>query len=202
MPRIAIFAYGSLIEEPGEEICPLIRNRIRAVSTPFRIEFARSSKTRCHAPTLIPVDHGGSSVNGVLLVLDSRVALPVAKSLLWRRETRREFSGEQYTRPSNPGRNHVLVECIENFRDFDAVLYTKICSNITKLDPDHLADLAISSARGKAGASRKDGISYLASVKRQGIATPLLPSYLAAILQKTQARDLDEAYTRIREGFA
>lgn len=88
MARIAILAFGSLIDEPGKEIGPLIRERIDGVRTPFPIEFARSSSTRGGAPTLIPVDVDGARVNGFLFVLDSAVSLAEAKTLLWRRETR------------------------------------------------------------------------------------------------------------------
>ena len=202
MVRIAIVAFGSLIEDPGEEIGPLISDRIKGVRTPFSIEFARSSQKRCGAPTLIPVDGGGSPVNAELLVLDAVVGLKDAKSLVWRRETRKESSGKQYSRPANPGPNHVLVDSIQDFRGFDVALYTKIAANIAELNADHLADLAISSARGKAGGDGKDGISYLASVIRKEITTPLLPGYKAAILRKTRAADLDEALARIREGLA
>ena len=125
-----------------------------------------------------------------------------AKSLVWRRETRKESSGKQYPRRANPGPNHVLVDSIQDFHGFDVALYTKIAVNIAELNADHLADLAISSARGKAGDDGKDGISYLASVIRKEITTPLLPRYKAAILRKTRAADLDEALARIREGLA
>ena len=202
MARITILAFGSLIDDPGEEISPLISDRIKGVRTPFSIEFARSSSKRCGAPTLIPVDDGGSSVNAVLLVLDPAVGVGEAKSLLWRRETRKESSGERYARPANPGPKHVLVECIQDFHGFDVALYTKIGTNIAELNADHLADLAIRSARAKAGADGKDGISYLASVIRQGITTPLLPRYKTAILRKVGAGDLNEAHARVREGLA
>ena len=102
MARIAILAFGSLIEDPGKEIGALISDRIEGVATPFSIEFARSSGTRCGAPTLIPVDDGGSSVKAVLLVLDSAVGLQQAETLLWRRETRNEFSKSKYSRPHRP----------------------------------------------------------------------------------------------------
>ena len=62
MARIGILAFGSLIDEPGKVIGPLIRERISGIPTPFSIEFARSSSTRSGAPTLIPVDIGGSPV--------------------------------------------------------------------------------------------------------------------------------------------
>ena len=141
-------------------------------------------------------------MNGVLLVLDSTISLAEAKTLLWRRETRTEYSDKQYSRPVNPTQKQVIVECTENFEGCDVVLYTKIGRNIEKLNADHLADLAIKSARGKAGADGKDGISYLQNAFDQGIRTPLLPAYKAAILRKTGARDLKEALARIRKGRA
>jgi hypothetical protein len=47
-----------------------------------------------------------------------------------------------------------------------------------------------------------DGISYLISVKKQGIHTPLMPAYEAAILQKAKAQTLEEAYDKVRCGDA
>ena len=201
MARIAILAFGSLIEDPGMEFHPRIRERIEGIKTPFSIEFARSSSSRGGGPTLVPVDDGGSPVNAVLLALNPAVGISEAKDLLWRRETRNESSGRRYVRPANPGERHVLVECLEDFRGFDFVLYTMIAANIKMLTADRLAEMAICSARSEAGANRNDGISYLASVLRQGITTPLTPGYEAAILRKTGAGDLDEAHAKIRRGL-
>ena len=105
-------------------------------------------------------------------------------------------------RPTDPGPNHVLVECKGGFHGFDVVLYTKIDGNIDPLTADYLAELAICSARDEAGANGKDGIRYLASAMRQGITTPLTHAYEATILRETGAASLDEAHTRIREGLA
>ena len=202
MPRIAILAFGSLIEEPGQELGPRVRGRVEGVPTPFSIEFARKSRNRGFGPTLVPVDEGGSSVNAVLLELDPEVGLNEAKDLLWRREIGNESSAECYKRPADPGPNQILVECIEDFHDFDFALYTRIGRNIKTLTPDHLAELAIRSARGEAGANGTDGINYLASAMRQGITTPLTLRYKAAILRDTEAASLAEAHTKIREGLA
>ena len=202
MARIAILAFGSLIEDPGEEISSVECRRVEGVRTPFSIEFARSSDSRDGAPTLVPVDVGGSQVNAVLLVLDDEVALDDAKNLLWRRETRQKPSSpKRYSHPQNPGDNQVVVESLRSFHGCDVVLYTRISANIEPLTEDRLADLPINSARSDAGAAGKDGISYLASVIRQGIRTPLLPRYKAAILRRTETRDLEEAHVRIREGL-
>ena len=84
----------------------------------------------------------------------------------------------------------------------ETVLFTKIEANIKKPTPEHLADLAICSARRKAGAKHRDGISYLISVKKQGTQTPLMQDYEAAILQKATAQTLDDAYDKIRTADA
>lgn len=150
MSTVGILAYGSLIEEPGKEIEPRIIRRINDIETPFPIEFARSSKSRGGAPTLIPIENG-AQVIAVILVLEQSVSVSDAKDLIWRRETRNEDTNEKYSPPSNPGPNHVMVEEISSLGGIDNVLYTKIGSNIKLLTPEHLADLAICSARGKAG---------------------------------------------------
>ena len=82
--------------------------------------------------------------------------------------------------------------------DFGTVLFTKIGSNIEDPTPDHLAELAIRSARREAGAKGDDGISYLASVIARDVATPLLPGYRDAILRKIGAQDLEEAHRLAR----
>ncbi len=199
---VAILAYGSLICDPGKKLQPLIRRRIEGIQTPFSLEFARSSRTRDGGPTLVPVKDGGSPVKGVVLVLDSSVERARAEDLLWRRETGNEAPRKRYRRPSKPGADTVLIECVENLAGVELVLFTKIGSNIKKLTPEHLADLAICSARREAGAKRTDGISYLALAIKHGVKTPLLPEYRAAILRKTEAGNLEEAHDKIRSGAA
>lgn len=200
MSRIGILAYGSLIDDPGKELVPFICERIADIKTPFSIEFARSSNSRDGAPTLIPVEDGGAQVKGVILVLDSEVGLQKAEDLLWRKETRNECSDKHYNRPAEPNANSVVIEHIENLANVDKVLFTKIGANIENRNPDYLADLAICSARREAGNKHMDGISYLMSIKKQRIRTPLMPDYEAAILRKTKAQTLDEAYYRIISG--
>lgn len=79
MSKVGILAYGSLIEEPGKEIEPLICERRDRIETPFSIEFARSSSTRDGAPTVVPVETGGSPVDATILVLDVGVRLEKRK---------------------------------------------------------------------------------------------------------------------------
>ncbi|WP_029914773.1 hypothetical protein [Pelobacter seleniigenes] len=201
MSRVGILAYGSLIEDPGKEIVPLICERKEGIETPFSIEFARSSSTRDGAPTVVPVEIGGGRVHATILVLDAGVDLKTAQDLLWRRETRNESTNKHYALPSKPNPNRMVVEKLNNFAGLDVVLYTKLGANITDPNAAKLADLAIKSAKAEAGRSGKDGISYLLSVKRQGISTPLMQGYENEILQKTGTSSLVDALSRCREGY-
>jgi len=201
MSTVGILAYGSLIEDPGKEIKPLIIEWVNDIETPFPVEFARSSKSRGGAPTLIPIE-GGNLVKAVILVLEQSVSVSDAKDFIWRRETRNEDTKKKYDPPLNPGPNHIIVEELSSLGGIDNILYTKIGSNIKLLTPDHLADLAICSARGHAGEKMKDGINYLLSVKRQKIVTPLSDEYEKSILKKTGTSSLEEAFTCICNGYA
>lgn len=111
MNKIGILAYGSLIQDPGAEIDPLIVHRI-PVLTPFPVEFGRWSRIRGDSATLVP-HASGIPVTAEILVLHDDVSLEDARDRLWRRETRREGTGEKYGRGNTP--NSVLVEALENF---------------------------------------------------------------------------------------
>ncbi len=199
MNRIGILAYGSLIEEPGKEIDPLICERKEEIETPFSIEFARSSSTRDGAPTVVPVENGGGHVKATILILDAGVNLERAQDLLWRRETRNEFTDKHYTPSSEPNPNRMVVERLDDFAGLDVVLYTKLGANIADPNATQLADLAIKSVNATSGKNGKDGISYLLSVKRQGISTPLIHGYESEILRKTGTSTLEDALSRCRE---
>jgi len=192
--QIGILAYGSLIEDPGSEIKPLIEKRITDVKTPFKIEFARTSSSRDGAPTLV-LDDNGSSVNGQILVLKDSITLKEAKDILWRRETRRKIGN--YQEPDNPSPNKVIVEVLDNYKDIDYVLYTKIGANIENPTAEILATLAIESAKKDAGKKGKDGISYLISVKNKGIITPLMEEYEKKILELLNVKTLEDARKKI-----
>jgi hypothetical protein len=194
MPKIGILAYGSLIDDPGREIQPLIVRFIEDVRTPFSIEFARSSATRDGAPTLVPISTGGSPVKAKILALGDHVSLETARNILWRRETGRVGPTQSYKPPDQPNENTVLVDDFAGLAGLDVVISARIGSNITPLTPDRLAKLAIGSARASAGAERRDGISYLMSAKLNGLATPLSADYEAAILRMTGAANLEEAW--------
>ncbi len=91
-----------------------------------------------------------------------------------------------------------LWRSLRNFDGLDVVLYAKLGANILDLSAMRLADLAIASAKAEAGKTGKDGISYLISVKRRGISTPLMPTYESEILRRTGASSLEEALARCR----
>ncbi len=67
--NLAIFAYGSLLSDPGEKIRHHIVARIRFPS-PWPVEYARRAKLRGDGPTLVLHETGGI-VEGRLLVLRS-----------------------------------------------------------------------------------------------------------------------------------
>lgn len=190
---VGILAYGSLIEDPGVEIEPLIQKKISSVTTPFQIEFARSSRTRGGAPTVVPVDEGGSPVSATILVLNDSISKERAEDLLWRRETRNEGSDKHYSRPTIPKLNTMVVESITSILELDSVLYTKLGSNIANLSEEKLASLAIDSAKSTNVEVGKDGISYLIDLKKQGIITPLMNGYEKAILSSLNVGSLEEA---------
>lgn len=202
MHHMGILAYGSLIEDPGQEILVAIARRIENVETPFRVEFAHSSRKRDGAPTLIPVKEGGSQVRAVILVLNENVKLEETESMLWRRETNRVRSLETYSHPDTPGPNTIIVERLHAFRGIETVLYTRIAENISPLTPERLAELAINSVRGRAGAQERDGISYLIVAKRNGIRTPLMEEYETEIMNAVPANTLEEARRVLRATFA
>lgn len=203
MDNIAILAYGSLIDDPGVELKPLIKDIIFDVNTPFKIEFARSSKTRHGAPTIVPVENIGLEVKGALLVLDEKIDLKTAKDLLWRRETRNENTDRYYQEPlpNKKYKNKIIIETLNNFYNFRYVIYAKIPANIDNPTPLKLAKLAINSVKSQIGLQKKDGINYLISLKKFGIKTELMDKYEEEILNLTKTSSLYEAYEKLIREF-
>ncbi len=189
---LGILAYGSLIDDPGEEISNRIVQRIDCV-TPFSVEFARMSKSRDNAPTLIPVEDGGMPVQAQVLLLDEKVSLTEAKNMLWRRETRTIDPTKIYRHNSQPGKNTVVIKILKNFYNIKTVLYTSIASNLGLITGDVLAKLAIDSFFEDAGNNGMDGIHYLLHAKENGIKTELSDEYENAILNATGTKNLEEA---------
>src|SRR5262245_2721976 len=74
MSSVGILAYGSLIEDPGQEIAAAKARIEPNVETPFKVEFARTSSTRAGAPTLVPVMTGGGHVPAQIIVLKNTIS--------------------------------------------------------------------------------------------------------------------------------
>lgn len=198
--KIGILAYGSLINNPGDEISSLEIKRIEC-TTPFRIEFARTSISRKGAPTLIPSEKLdiGKRVNGIIIVLKDETQLDTAKSIIWRREIHKVGDKREYLKPEKITNNSVLVEELVDFMGVETVLYTSIGSNIDEeITPKLLAKLAIDSFV-KDNKSGKDGISYLLDAKKNGIITELSLDYEKEILLATGTTDLQEAKEYLKD---
>lgn len=186
---VGILAYGSLITDPGDEIKAATSETKTSVTTPFRVEFARSSRERGGAPTLVPIEKGGACVEARIFV----VSLPEceATDILYRREINKVGTSKRYRRKDQIDVNTVQVERLTDFPGFDVVLYTKIAANIEPLTAQKLAGLAISSV--KKAETGRDGISYLIATKEHGIRTPLSGEYEAEILRQSCPRTLEGA---------
>jgi len=190
--KIGILAFGSLIQDPGKEIEPLIIDRLLCL-TPFKIEFGRVSSTRGNAPTLIPVKIGGSNVKATILILDDQINLQAAIDMLWRRETRTSDLTKSYIPKKHNNNNTVEVKKVENFEGIEQVIYTSIGSNIDEISPQKLADYAIQSILSPAGALHLDGVRYLKNVIKNGIITPLTKDFEKCILNYTHTDNIDDA---------
>src|SRR6266545_3317363 len=169
MSTIGILAYGSLIQDPGVEIQPLVTERI-PTQTPFPVEYARLSGIRGGAPTVVP-HSSGKPVRAEILVLHPSVSLPQAQALLWRRETRRMGTGKPYPAGNSP--NSVLVSDLPGFHGLDHVLYTDFpaAGKLDRPTANELATAAVASV-GKAPLDM-DGISYLMQLSESGVETAL-----------------------------
>ena len=197
MNKIGILAYGSLIDNPGEEIEPLIIERIKCI-TPFKVEYARTSSSRSGAPTLIPTNKIGKQVNATILVLENSTELNYAKSILWKRERHKVGENADYIEIKSPKVNQVVVKTINSFENVETVIYTSLGQNISgEINPEKLADLAIKSILDKAGATKKDGIRYLLSAKENNIETEFSNEYEKQILIKTETNTLEEAIKKM-----
>lgn len=173
--NLAIFAYGSLLSDPGEKIARHIITRVARLS-PWPIEYARRAKLRGDGPTLV-IHQSGGAVQGQLLVLDVRAKdIEVVEEWLWDREGR----------PPRDG-----IKRIE-WDGFKQVLYCDLAATLGEADlnPESLARFAIESVRRK---PERNAIRYLANNIAQGVITPLTNAYRDAVLRLTGAENLDQA---------
>ncbi|MBU4190074.1 MAG: hypothetical protein KJ886_03645 [Candidatus Thermoplasmatota archaeon] len=182
--RIGIFAYGSLINDAGSDITPHIVEKMDQDS-PKPVEHARSSSSRCGAPTLVFYDKG-SIVKGKILILDldnSEKNIEKVKEWLRKRE-------------GNTQPKYIKIMQMNNF---ETVLYCNIPPNVNQVISDKLSELAIESVKKcKAdGVPENNGIRYLIESINNNIITPLTKDYMNKILQKTNSSTLEEAEKKL-----
>lgn len=182
MNKIAIFAYGSLIEDPREPIKSHIFERIPHIS-PFKVEYARSSTTRGGGATLV-IYPGGGNVQGQILLLDLIYSEANLRLVMeWVR--RREKTKSEWIKYMRVG-------------DYNHVIYCDIASNIEP-NPQLLAEKSIESVRKckLKGEPDKNGIRYLIEKIKDGVITPLTEEYKNEILRLTKTKRLEEAEQKL-----
>ncbi len=194
--KVGILAYGSLIHDPGEELRSKIALRIRT-TTPFPVEYARLSRSRGGAPTVVPYDRG-DPVAAEILVMQDGVSFDEARGMLWRRETRRLDSSEHYR--EGVGVDSVLVREVTSDPCVERVLFTDFnpAGKIAGPEPAELAKRAIASVTQ--AAQGMDGITYLRDNIAAGIVTSLTEAYREAIQNHTSTSSLDDALRKVRQG--
>lgn len=210
MYKLGILAYGSLLKNTGHELEPHIMTRL-PIETPFEIEYARSSRGRAGAPTLVPVPEGkGSKVNAQILLLNEKVLYEDAYNMLYRREINRigAFHIIYNNQEQRKKGNGVIIEELKDYAGVSVVLYACLDVNIPEIinknipmeeKAKKLSHLAIESVNNETFRSKRDGIQYLADNISFGILTPLSDGYKDHILQETNASDLVEARLRVAE---
>ncbi|WP_394908083.1 hypothetical protein [uncultured Mesonia sp.] len=202
--KIGILAFGSLIDNPGEEIKEIEIERINC-KTPFKIEFARISSSRNKGPTLIPIQDNskGKKTNAQIIIIDHKTNMNEAKSILWRRECHITDKSKKFKDLTKPTSKNVMIEVLENFCNVEKVLYTYFLpqDEYNDLTPIKLADFAIESILSKAGKEKKDGIRYLLLAKKHGIRTQYSDDYEKQILLKTDTNSLEEAIEKLDKQF-
>lgn len=194
--KIGILAFGSLIDDPGDELQSVIDERKEGVITPFNIEYGRKSSKRGNAPTLIPVSTGGQKVKATLLILREELTLEEVKNRLYRRETNNVGTNWSYTERKNPTPNQLLIQEHTDINDVRVYLTANYGCNLAEITPDILADLAIESFKSNEVEKGRDGITYLKNNIDNKIITPLTEKYRNSILKKMKANSLEEIIER------
>lgn len=193
--ELGILAFGSLIRDPGALAPHIVDTRV--VTTPFPVEFARSSRSRGGAPTLAPVEGQGAPVQARVFVLAADITPLQAQTLLWQREIHQNDPSATYARPLHPGTNSVLVDALAPFDGLACVFYTRLHANLAEATPDDLARCALASVR--AARSAPDGISYLIDAIGDGIVTPKSAAYRERVLALSGQTSLEAAREWARE---
>lgn len=191
---IGILAYGSLLADPGEEIAAATVKRI-PVTTPFPIEYARSSRTRAGAPTLVPVPEGiGAPVQAQILLMRPDIDRDEVLDRLYRREINRVGDWDvTYDDAEQRAKNDaVVIEAFEDLAGVPTVFYATLKANIQAMlrkdlssdeKADVLAHLTIGSVTEETYSRNRDGVRYQQESIDHGIYTPLTDLYCARVLQ-------------------
>ncbi|MFA5837327.1 MAG: hypothetical protein WC837_10270 [Bellilinea sp.] len=204
---IGILAYGSLIADPGWEILEQTSNLIRSVETPFPVEYARRSKTRANAPTLVPVPFGkGDPVQAAVIVLKKEFLLQQAMDILYRREIHRIGDTRKvYYEPDSQDTQKMRIVQLHEFAEIDTVLYTKLATNFQPILDDEYNDhqksdllctAACESLTEETFHTCQDGIHYLNAAIHSGVKTRLTELYAQAILNAAGHNVVDLAIAR------
>lgn len=207
--KLGILGYGSLLNDLGRELQGNVVERIR-VETPFEVEYARTSKGRSGAPTLVPIKDGnGNRVHGCILVLKPQLSEEDAFNILYRREINciGEKSVVYDDKQQREKKDTVVIEKLENFGGVSVVLCACLKPNIGKILEENLsaeekakelASLAVGSVMKDTFCARRDGIQYFADAVRFGIQTPLTDLYKEEILRQAgNVSNLKEARLQI-----
>lgn len=196
MKKIAILAYGSLVDNPGFEIRQQTVQIVKGVLTPFKVEYARKSISRNFAPTLTITNETGSQVKASLFILDDDCSIEFAKDILYRREG--NFAGN-LNEVYYDDIDWLKIEEIQNFEGCHSVIYANFKRNLDNISAVQLAELALRSAKRKdlidAG---RDGVSYLLNNIKNEVITPITDDYKQIILNTLEVQNLDEAITKLK----
>lgn len=192
---LAILGYGSVIWDPGLEIEDATAER-RVIESPFSTEFARLSRNRGNAPTLVPVSIRGPSTRAMLFLIKDTLSRNDVESILYRREIGCIGSGKRYVRPAVLRPNGVLVESVDVCEV--TAIYTDFPDEGKRIDltAKELAEFAKASVNGADKGC--DGITYLLNAKAVGVRTRLMTAYESAILDLCNCTSLEEALSKCK----
>ena len=197
--RVGILAYGSLRADPGPGLTPYVERRIQ-LTTPFPVEYVRSSPTRAGAPVLVPVPAGyGAPRRPRCWCWPPR---PIGRWPVCCSSGASSIGPAMMPCGSRADAEEMAVRELPGFAGLPVVLYAAGAPNLPEVIPDDipvaekaetLARLAIASLTPDTAAAGHGGIRYLADAIAQGIVTPLTEPYRQAVLRLTGAPDLTAA---------
>lgn len=193
MHHLGVLAYGSLLSDPGKALTGAIESIVGGVTTPFSVEYARSSRSRGGAPTLVPVEDGGGAVLADILVMKDGITLGETRDMVYRREIHQVGGAARYVHRDAPVSDRVWLPVLPDIGGIEIVVYTTLDVNIPSAQRTarRLAQLAVDSVRS--AAPGQDGITYLEDNLARGIVTPLTDPYVRAVLELTGTTTFQEA---------